>query len=146
MKGIYQLPSGHWRVSVQVDGRRTRTVVATREEAEQMRDALLAQILDRTLVPVDGSSIYTLGKRFLHSRSGNRSYSDDIKRWTRHIQTAPFATVAPDATTRRDVLDWLEKLRRRSAVRIGAKGKEKSLGKTLSWQTRKHLRNLLNAF
>ncbi len=145
-KGVDRLPSGTYRARMSIQGESYQALGETADGAVVALREVVRLVLDQTMIPAHGASIAQLGPRFLASRSGNRSVRDDVNRWHTHIVRAPFATMAPDAITRVDVLEWLDDLKRTDAIRRGVGGKITSLGHGLKWQTRKHLRNLLCAF
>jgi integrase len=145
MRNIYPLPSGHFRVRFEYRSETIDHVVATYEEAVDLRDELKRQILDDGLVPAKGRAPRDLRALFLGSRNGNRSTKDDASRWDKHIAPAPWARKALVSITRSDGNAWLKALKRKrlgfDPELHGARGDA-----FLGWQTRKHCLNLARAF
>lgn len=149
MRNITPLPSGNFRVRVEHESEVLSGVVATLEEARDLRDELKRQIVDGQLRPTKGQTAKMLGPKFLGSRAGNRAKDDDSSRWHRHIATAPWAQRALGSVTRSDGAAWLKALKRRRTEpppntdpkRRGGRRAEK-----LGWQTRKHCLNLARSF
>lgn len=142
MTGIETLPSGHFRLRMQIAKRSIRGTFATAEEAAAMRDAAKREIADEIMTPTDGQSIITLGPTFLRRREGNRGIVTEKQRWNSHVVTAAFAPRPVDTIVRRDILDWLDELRAKmTAHKWGHREKA-----PLSWQTRRHCLNLLRKF
>lgn len=142
MSNIEPLPSGHFRLRMQVGKKSIRGTFATVEEAILVRDASKREIADRSMVIVDGQSLVELKDGFFSSRQGNRGIATEKTRWTSHLATATFAHRALSTVTRRDVLDWLDELRTKTTRhRWGTRA-----AKPLGWQSRKHCLNLLRSF
>jgi site-specific recombinase XerD len=139
-RGVDQLPSGHWRFRRMYKGKVLGGTFATLAEAIKTRDEVLRRLADETFVPSDGTSIRDLGPRFLRSRQGNRNHRTDRRRWDLHVAQADLARRPAGAVVRRDIVDWLEVLRSTQTAYTNRPNK------TLSWQTRKHLLNLLRQF
>ena len=57
-----------------------------------------------------------------------------------HIATAEWAKKPLQTVEAKDIIAWLQKLQKTKAVR-----NSKTLSRTLSFQSRKHLRNLVSA-
>jgi len=142
MSNIEPLPSGHFRLRLQVNGKPIRGTFATVEEAIAVRDAAKREIADGRMVIVEGQSLVQSEKAFFLTREGNRSVSDDRLRWKSHLATASFAHRPVPTISRRDILDWLDGLKTKLTAHRWGKRSAKPLG----WQTRKHCRNLLSAF
>jgi len=140
LRGIDRLPSGRFRLRLQTKHRKVNKVFPTADEAVRVRDAMLREIADAAMVPVEGVSIKELGPRFLKKRDGNRNARTDAERWERHVATAPFAHRALSTITRRDVIEWLD------ALRVKETSYTNRPNKPLSWQTRKHCLVLLRRF
>ena len=147
--GIDKLPSGVFRFRLQHRGEIIGGTAPTPELAMQMRDELKRQIVDGELAPTKGKSAKELGPRFLGSRLGNRSSSDDSSRWHRHVAIAAWARKPLASVLRADGLAWLKALKKRVVEPPKKKDAKKRGGKRvekLSWQTRKHCVNLARAF
>lgn len=142
MTGIEELPSGHFRLRIQIAKQKIRGTFATAAEAAAMRDAAKREVADETVRPVDGHSIVTLGPTYLRRRDGNRGIVTERQRWNSHVATAAFAALPVDTVVRRDILDWLDELKAKmTAHKWGHREKA-----PLSWQTRRHCLNLLRKF
>lgn len=142
MSGIEELPSGHFRLRMQIGKRKIRGTFATAREAAAMRDAAKREIADETVTPIDGQSIVMLGPTFLRRREGNRGIATERQRWGTHVATAAFASRPVETVVRRDILDWLDELKARmTAHKWGTREKT-----PLSLQTRRHCLNLLRKF
>ena len=142
MSNIETLPSGHFRLRMQVGKRAIRGTFATAEEAILVRDAAKREIADQSMVFVDGESLVEMRDAFFLSRQGNRDIANEKTRWSSHIAPASFAHRALSTVTRRDVLDWLDELRTKMTSHRWGKRAAKPLG----WQSRKHCLNLLRSF
>lgn len=142
MDNIEPLPSGHFRLRMQVGKRPIRGTFATAEEAAAVRDAAKREIVDQSMVVVDGDSIVSLKDAFFVGRQGNRGIATEKTRWSSHIEPSAFAHQALSTVIRRDVLDWLDELRTKMTGHRWGKRAAKPLG----WQSRKHCLNLLRSF
>jgi hypothetical protein len=141
MHGIELLPSGRYRVRFIRKGRSVSKVVATLAEAIELRDAVRDELASGDVVPREGLSAAVWGMKWLRDfRSSNRGYKTERGRFTAHIAKAEWAKMPLRAVEPRDIITWLLKLQKTHAVRNG-----KRLPRTLSFQTRKHLRNLASA-
>lgn len=145
MRNIQVLPSGHHRVRVEHRGAVLTGTVETLDEALELRDELKRKIVDGQLVPVRGSSALDNGPRFLASRAGNRSVSDDEGRWHKHIATAVWARRALQTITRKDGVEWLNALKKKRTDYDPDKH-GKRVSKPLSWGQRRHCLNLARRF
>jgi integrase len=142
MAGIEELPSGHFRLRIQIARRPIRGTFATAQEAADMRDAAKREIADESMTPVDGHSVLSLGPAFLKRREGNRGISTERTRWTSHVASAAFAPHPVETVVRRDILDWLDELKTKlTSHKWGKRAKT-----PLSLQTRRHCLNLLRKF
>jgi integrase len=142
MSGIEELPSGHFRLRIQIAKRPIRGTFVTAQEAADMRDAAKREIADESMTPVDGHSVLSLGPAFLKRREGNRGISTERLRWNSHVATAEFAPRPVETVVRRDILDWLDELK----VKLTAHKWGKRKQTPLSLQTRRHCLNLLRKF
>ncbi|MEO8799017.1 MAG: site-specific integrase [Polyangiaceae bacterium] len=138
--GIDELPSGRFRYRFRINKKDISGVCATCEEAIATRDEAIRQIASGKMAVTHAASLALLGTAFLASRSGNRGHQAEKQRWNRHHAHASFATRPAITVTRRDVLDWIERLRGTDTAFIDR------ANKPLSWQTRKHCLNLLRSF
>lgn len=145
MRNIQVLASGHYRVRVEHRGAVLSGTVATVEEAIELRDELKRKIVDGQLVPVKGSSAFDNGPRFLASRAGNRSVSDDEGRWHKHIATAEWARRALATVTRKDGVVWLAVLKKKHTDYDPKKHGQRT-AKPVSWGLRRHCLNLARRF
>lgn len=142
MSNIEALPSGHFRLRMQVNGKPLRGTFATLEEAIAVRDAAKREIADEHMVIVEGQTLSQSERAFFRTREGNRGVETEKQRWRSHLATAAFAHRALPTITRRDIIDWLDELKGKlTSHRWGARAK-----KPLGWQTRKHCLNLLRSF
>ena len=145
MHNIELLPGGRYRVRLRHRGEWVSGVVETHCDALELCNELKRQIVDGELVPTKGVTACDLGPRFLGSRLGNRSSSDDANRWYRHIATASWARRPLVSITRVDGSMWLKQLRRTHIGYDPAKHGVRE-PRLLSWQTRKHCLNLARSF
>lgn len=125
-RGYRQLPSGRFLVRAQYKKGRVAEVVATEAEAIDLRAALEHRFASGAVVPVAGSSLKLLGGAFLKSLKG-RDVRNPRSRWQNHVINAPFVARHIATIAAADVLDWIDSIEG-------------------SWQTRKHVLNLLRAF
>ncbi len=140
VRGIDRLPSGRFRLRMQIARKTIKGTFATVEHAIRLRDAALRQVADEQMVPVDGVSLAQLGPAFLRSRESNRDHKTERRRWDRHVASAAFAMRPLVTVTRRDVKDWLEELRvKQTAYPNRENG-------PLKRETRKHCLDLLRRF
>jgi integrase len=141
MHGIELLPSGRFRVRFIRKGRSVSNVVATIDEAVGLRDALREELTSGEVIPLEGLSVAVWGKTWLAEfRSTNRGYKTERGRFQMHIATAEWARKPLQAVEPPDAITWLLSLQKTNAMRNG-----KRLKHTLSFQSRKHLRNLATA-
>jgi hypothetical protein len=94
LRGIDPLPSGKFRLRLQVRGKPLRGTFATREEAAVVRDAALREIADQTMVPIAGSSMVNLGPAFLRKRSSCSCHKPQKSAWKREIPSPSKPRVA----------------------------------------------------
>lgn len=142
MSNIEELPSGRFRLRLQVNGKPIRGIFATAEEAAEVRDAAKREIADEAMVIVEGQTLPQSERAFFRARAGNRGLDTEQQRWRSHLATASFAHRPLPSITRRDVLDWLDELKGKlTSHKWGERAK-----KPLGWQTRKHCLNLLRSF
>lgn len=145
MTNITALPSGNFRVRLEYRGEVLGGTFATADEAIDVRDMLKRRIVDGDLRPSKGASAIDLGPRFLASRSGNRSVSDDEGRWHLRIVLASWARRPVTSVTRKDGLEWLAELKKeRTAYDAKIHGARRS--KPISWGLRRHYLNLARRF
>jgi integrase len=141
MHGIEPLPSGKFRVRFIRKGRTASEVVATIDEAVKLRNAIRDDLASGEVVPVEGLSAAGWGQTWLQKfRSENRGYKAERGRFKMHIAKTNWAKKPLRAVEPADIITWLLALQKTQAVRNG-----KPLKRTLSFQTRKHLRNLASA-
>jgi len=141
MHGIESLPSGKFRVRFIRKGRSVSKVVATIVAALELRNALRDELKSGRVVPVEVYSAAAWGKTWLKDfRSGHRGYKTEHGRFKMHIATADWATLPLRAVEPRDIIRWLQRLQTTPAIRNG-----KALPHWLSFQSRKHVRNLASA-
>lgn len=145
MRNIERLPSGNYRVRVEHRGELATGVVASHEEALDLREELKRQIVDGNLAPTKGKTAKDLRAHFLGSRNSNRSADDDTGRWDNHIASAPWTRKPLVAVTQADGRAWLRVLKR-THVAFDPKKHGSREQKFLGWQTRKHCLNLARAF
>lgn len=143
LRNITGLPSKNYRVRLEHRGEVLSGVVATLEEALELRDDLRRKIVDGDLLPTKGAAACDLRARFLGSRNGNRSVDDDSSRWE-HIARALWARKPLASVTRQDGSAWLKVLKRTKLRFDPAKHGVREV-KFLGWQTRKHCLNLARA-
>lgn len=139
-RGLETLASGHVRFRFMYAGKKYSGTFATAEEASAVRDEMLRRLATGRAVVAHERSISKLGPTFLSSRSGNRGFNTEQKRWKKYIATAPFALRPLSTVARGDILSWLDRLRETLT------GHRYRANKPLSWQTRKHCLNLLRSF
>lgn len=144
MRNITVLPTGKYRVRIKHDGEPLDGVVATYDEAVDLRDELKRRIVDGELMPVRGKTTRDLRGPFLGSRNGNRSADDDASRWN-HIASAPWSRKAIAAVTKSDGRAWLKALKRTRCRFDPEKHGDRPV-KFLGWQSRKHCLNLARSF
>ncbi|TAK25737.1 MAG: site-specific integrase [Myxococcaceae bacterium] len=147
---IDQLASGRFRVRMTFsDGsRKNLGPYTTREEAERMLNASLAELADAGLAPTGAETLLTWGDTWLDRRENSgvhRAIATERSTWKNHIATAPFASWPLADITRREVRDWVETLSRKKAMAPAAwkTGKPRRTTRTLSRQSVVHALNLL---
>jgi integrase len=141
MHGIEPLPSGRFRVRFIRKGRSVSEIVATIEDAVKLRNALRDDLNSGDVVPLEGLSAAVWGKTWLRDfRSSNRGFKSERGRFNLHIAPAEWARKPLQAVESPDIISWFQKLQKTPATRNGKRQK-----RTLSFQTRRHLRNLGNA-
>jgi hypothetical protein len=140
LRGIDELPSGHFRLRKQVRKRKIEKIFTTPEEAVNVRDELERKLASKTHLLSDRFSIVQLGPEFLRTREGNRAYGAENGRWTNHICSASFARQAVRSVEAPAIYEWLDDLSRKMT------GYTNRANEALSWQTRKHCLNLARAF
>ena len=96
LRGINPLPSGKFRLRLQIRGKPLRGF-ATPEEAAIVRDAALREIADQTMVPVAGSSMVNLAvsrRDILSVPVPDLEIRDEARpaRQTRALSVAKFQT------------------------------------------------------
>jgi len=141
MHGIECLPSGRFRVRFIRRGKTASDIVGTIEQAVRLRDMVRADLSSGDVLPVEGLSAAVWGKTWLRDfRSGNRGYATECSRFELHIATAEWASKPLRAVEPPDIISWLMKMQKAPLTRYG-----KALGHGLSFQSRKHARNLGSA-
>ena len=141
MHGIESLPSGRFRVRFIRKGRSVSEIVATIQDAVNLRDAIRSDLASGEVVPLEGISAAVWGRTWLRDfRSGNRGYKTERGRFDLHIAAAAWARKPLGAVQTPDIVEWLMKLQKTRVVQNG-----RTLKRTLSFQTRKHVRNLASA-
>ena len=68
MQNIEPLPSGTFRLRMQVGKRKISGTFSSASEAADVRDAAKREIADESMVPVEGQSLVELGPAFLRRR------------------------------------------------------------------------------
>jgi integrase len=141
-RGIDALPSGKFRVRVQLDGRPIKVpLCATFEDAVKIRDGLYAEIGAGQLVRVDGITAAQWGPAWLRKyRAHLRTKRDNRQRFEMHIAVAPWAQKAMAAVEQKELLDWWSALRQKNTQHRHDKSKVRKL----SYSTRRHCRNLVH--
>ncbi|WP_394825005.1 tyrosine-type recombinase/integrase [Pendulispora albinea] len=139
MTGITPLPSGSFRLRMQIGKKKIDKTRPTLAAVLEIRDATRQLLASGKMIHVSGSSIKQLGPAFLASRGGNRT--DDAGNWELHIAHEAFAQRAAATVVRRDVLAWLDRLKRKLTAY-----KYRENIDFLGWQTRKHMLILLRQF
>ncbi len=135
-RAIDQRPNGKFRVRLMNAGKRVVKEFLTLPEAVTFRDSISLEIREGTMVAVEGQSLLDMRAPFLAARG--RARDDDEDRFDFHVAKAPFAAQPVSTVTRVQVKRWLDSLRNKLTSGRGEKRK-------LSWQTRKHLLNLVRA-
>ncbi len=139
---IDSLPSGSFRVRVTVDGKRVTEIFPTKGEAEGFRRAIaLERMKDvrEAAAPAPLPVVETLaawGETWMKRRASQgtvRWTKDERRRWTKHVQGSPLATMPLVDVRPRDVRAWLD----------GMMEKRGPNGKLLSRQTILHAFNLV---
>jgi len=73
---------------------------------------------------------------------GNRNYRDDVSRFDLHIVTAEWAVKPLPAVETREIVDWLNELRKKTVAYTHGKHRN---NRRLGFQSRKHCLNLARA-
>ena len=147
---IDQLTSGRFRVRMTfADGtRKNLGPFTTRDEAERILDAALAEVAEADVAPTGATTLLTWGATWLDRRetSGvHRAIVSERSTWKNHVATAPFASWPLADITRREVRQWVEALSRKKALAPAAwkAGAPSKTTRTLSRQSVLHALNLL---
>jgi len=109
-KNIDRLPSGRYRLRLQIAGEPFCETFETLEEAVEVRDALLRKIADGERVPTHGETLEDVEKAFLASRLKHRSYDTDESRWFQHVHGSAIATIPMRVVETADAQSWLDDL------------------------------------
>jgi integrase len=146
---IDQLPSGRWRVRLSLPGgERTSFTAATRDEAEELRRAALAELQEADLATVGGITLRQWGPRALDARelAGGRNRSSEDSLWNRHILSADFIDWPLASIRARDVRAWVASTaKKRSGKKQKKHGKKRKKAPKISAGTVKHALDLLRA-
>lgn len=148
---ISKLPSGMYRIRVTMaDGSRVSRVFASFEEAERMRDACVAVLAEQHKAPVGAVTLRHFADRWFEQRerSGVRGVQTELSCWRTHVLCESWVDEPPSRITRKDIKDWIEKMRgkkarKRSAWRKSDTAEAQYEQRQLSVQTRKHALSLL---
>lgn len=139
MTGIDPLPSGNFRLRIQVRGHKIAGTYATPEEAAEVRDAARRSLADEEIVPTEGASLAEVTPAFLKSRAGHRNIATDTSLWNGHIVTHPISRKPAASVSRPEILALLDDLKEK-LTNNPLRGI-----KPLSWQTRTHILNLVRS-
>lgn len=147
---IDPLPDGRWRPRLPASVGRVRLdPCGSYKEAADVLDAALAEIAERSRVPVQGETLRAWGTRWLDDREigGIEDADSDRSRWRVHIETATFIDWHLGAIRPVHVRDWLAgMLRKQAAPGRGHKtAPKRKLGKTTVKNTLNLLRCCLEA-
>lgn len=150
-KGTVYRYRGKWRAQGPREDDGSRAALGTFEtEAEAWRRIDAYHQL--TAGKPTGMTVAAWGEKWFLDRRV-RSEKKERSVWRAHIASSWIADRLIKRLSRQDILAWLRELEKREAVSTRTTGKgaarkttTKSLGRTLSWQTRKHaLRVLMSA-
>jgi integrase len=124
---VEPLRSGRFRVRMRVPGRTTRNLpgtYATREEAEAVRVATLAQLAEAGRAAVGGLTLRAFGGLVLErwQARGHRTVDDDRNMFKVHLATAHFADWPIQNVRRVDGKRWRDELMTKTAVRTIMRG------------------------
>lgn len=129
---IERLPSGSYRLTLRVQGRRIRATFETREAAERQLAALRYEIQAAGLDAMAPVTVRAFGTQWL-ARRKNRNALDDASKWQCHIAGDPLGDRPLEELDRQELREWLQRLLEKPGAR----------GKPLSRQTVRHCLNLL---
>lgn len=113
--------SGRYRVRARVNGKlKTILPPTTFAEAQEMADAY--QDVKATSELREGVTLSEFGTGFLdrRERAGIRGIGRDRNRWKLYVDKAPIGRLAVATLRRRDILDWLDGLRKAHQTRKNA--------------------------
>jgi len=127
--------SGRYRVRARVDGKLT-TIGSKMRRAEAEERASAYTVLRNERVVRGRLTLGQFGVGFLdrRERAGVRGIRRDRDRWKNLIECDPIAEVSICQMTRRDVIEWRDRLHRRKGIRSG---------RPLQPQTKRNALNLL---
>lgn len=146
-RGIDELPSGVWRVRIQLpNGRRLNKIHATFEQARSFRDAIYAELrsgkwvaAEQIAAPKAPPTLKVWGAEWLDRREisgAHRAIDTERGLWKLHVDTARFAGKPLPEITRVDVIEWLDELERKTS--------KIDPTKKLSWSRRRQALVLLS--
>lgn len=144
---VDQRESGRWRVRLRnADGKQKPLgTYETEAEARAVLASALDQLADAQTAPVGPRTLKTWGHTWLLAREaeGIRGIAQEKSVWSRHVASHSIADLPLRDITRRQLLEWLDAVRKTKAVRPKRGGGVKATSKAVSRRVVLHALHLM---